>query len=158
MADLVDTVIDAALERGRAAHASEPRAIAARYDRTSGRVIVGLENGSTFAFPSRLAQGLDAASDDQFAAVEFLGRGHGLRWEESDADLFLPNFMAGIFGTEIWMARHAGQATSAAKAILSRANGMKGGHPVKRHNHMLTCQIRKLLGWPRRTACVRDIK
>jgi len=131
MAELTDAAIDAALERGRAARASEPRATNARYDRSSGRVIVDLENGCTFAFPPRLAQGLDAASDEQLAAVEIFGRGYGLHWEELDVDLSLPGLMAGIFGTKAWMARRAGQATSAAKAAASRANGARGGRPRK---------------------------
>jgi len=134
MVDLTDTAIDAALERGRAAHANEPRAAAARYDRSSGRVIVDLENGCTFAFPPRLAQGLEAASDDQLAAVEILGRGYGLHWEELDVDLSLPGLMAGLFGTKAWMVRRAGQATSVAKAAASRANGAKGGRPRKTAN------------------------
>lgn len=129
MADLSDAAIDAALERGRLAHANEPRAAAARYDRAAGRVIVDLENGCTFAFPPRLAQGLEGASDEQLSAVEILGKGHGLHWEELDVDLSLPGLMAGIFGTKAWMARRAGQATSAAKAAASRANGAKGGRP-----------------------------
>lgn len=134
MVELTDTAIDVALERGRAAHANEPRAAAARYDRSSGRVIIDLENGCTFAFPPRLAQGLEGASDDQLAAVETLGRGYGLHWEELDVDLSLPGLMAGIFGTKAWMARRAGQATSAAKAAASRANGAKGGRPRKAAN------------------------
>lgn len=134
MADLTDAAIDAALERGRAAHANEPRAAAARYDRASGRVIVDLENGCTFAFPPRLAQGLESATDDQLAAVEILGRGYGLHWEELDVDLSLPGLMAGIFGTKAWMAGHAGRATSPAKAAASRANGAKGGRPRKTAN------------------------
>lgn len=134
MADLTDTAIDAALERGRTAHANEPRAIAARYDRSSGRVIVELENGCTFAFPPRLAQGLEAASEAQLTDVQILGRGYGLHWEELDVDLSLPGLMAGIFGTRTWMARRAGQATSAAKAAASRANGAKGGRPRKAAN------------------------
>lgn len=131
MAELTDAAIDAALERGRAARASEPRATAARYDRASGRVIVDLENGCTFAFPPRLAQGLEAASDDQLSAVEILGQGYGLHWEELNVDLSLPGLMAGIFGTKAWMARRAGQATSAAKAAAARANGAMGGRPRK---------------------------
>lgn len=134
MADLTDAVIDAALERGRAAHANEPRAAAARYDRASSRIIVDLENGCTFAFPPRLAQGLEGASDDQLAAVEILGRGYGLHWEELDVDLSLPGLMAGIFGTKAWMARRAGQTTSVAKAAAARANGAKGGRPRKTAN------------------------
>lgn len=134
MADLTDAAIDAALERGRAAHANEPRAAAVRYDRASGRVIVDLENGCTFAFPPRLAQGLEGASDDQLAAVEILGRGYGLHWEELDVDLSLPGLMAGIFGTKAWMARRAGQTTSSAKAAAARANGAKGGRPRKTAN------------------------
>lgn len=131
MAELTDAAIDAALERGRTAHANEPRAAAARYDRATGRVLVDLENGCAFAFPPRLAQGLDKATDDQLAAVEILGKGYGLHWEELDVDLSLPGLMAGIFGTKAWMARRAGQTTSAAKAAASRANGAKGGRPRK---------------------------
>lgn len=131
MAELTDAAIDAALERGRAVRANEPRANAARYDHSSGRVIVDLENGCTFAFPPRLAQGLEAASDDQLSAVQILGQGYGLHWEELDVDLSLPGLMAGIFGTKAWMARRAGQSTSAAKAAAARANGAKGGRPRK---------------------------
>lgn len=131
MVELTDTAIDAAMERGRKAHASEPRAAVARYDRASGRVIVDLENGCTFAFPPRLAQGLEGATDDQLSTVEILGKGYGLHWEELDVDLSLPGLMAGIFGTKTWMARRAGKATSAAKAAASRANGAKGGRPRK---------------------------
>ncbi len=131
MAELTDATIDAALERGRAAHASEPRAAAARYDRSSGRVVVDLENGCTFAFPPHLAQGLEAASADQLSAIEILGKGYGLHWEQLDVDLSLPGLMAGIFGTKAWMARRAGQSTSPAKAAAARANGAKGGRPRK---------------------------
>lgn len=134
MVELTDAAIDAALERGRVAHATGPRATEARYDRASGRVIVDLENGCTFAFPPRLAQGLEGATDDQLAAVEILGRGYGLHWEELDVDLSLPGLMAGIFGTAAWMASRAGQTTSAAKAAAARANGAKGGRPRKSAN------------------------
>lgn len=131
MAELSDAAIDAALRRGRIARASEPRAVAARYDSVSGRVMVDLENGCTFAFPPHLAQGLEAATDNQLAAVELLGQGYSLHWEELDVDLSLPALMAGIFGTRVWMARRAGQATSAAKAAAARINGAKGGRPRK---------------------------
>jgi hypothetical protein len=131
MADLADDAIDAALERGRLARESEPRAAAVRYDRRAGRIVVDLTNGCTFAFPPGLAQGLEQATDDQLAAVEILGRGYGLHWEALDTDLSLPGLMAGIFGTTAWMARRAGQATSVAKAAAARANGAKGGRPRK---------------------------
>lgn len=134
MAELTDAEIDAALERGRAARTSEPRAAAARYERASGRIVVELENGCTFAFPPHLAQGLEGASDAQLAAVEILGRGYGLHWEDLDVDLSLPGLMAGIFGTKAYMARRAGQATSTAKAAAARVNGAKGGRPRKSAN------------------------
>ena len=78
MDSLTDAQIDAALARGQEARQREPRAAAARYDRQTGRVIVELTNGCTFAFPPRLAQGLEEASDDQLAQVEVLGSGTGL--------------------------------------------------------------------------------
>ena len=103
----------------------------ARYDRDAGRVIVELTNGCTFAFPPRLAQGLEGATGDQLAAVEILGAGHGLHWESFDANLSVPGLLAGLFGTRAFMARHAGRATSPAKAAAARSNGAKGGRPRK---------------------------
>ena len=132
MADLTDAEVDAARERGHVARKSEPRAAAAWYDRTSGRIVVDLTNGCTFAFPPRMAQGLETATEDELAAVEILGAGYGLHWEALDADVSVPGLLAGLFGTRAHMARLAGQATSPAKAAAARSNGAKGGRPRKR--------------------------
>lgn len=131
MAELTDAAIEAAMERGRRAQQSEPRADAARYDKRSKRIIVDLTNGCTFAFPSRMAQGLEAATDEELAEIEILGAGYGLHWEGLDVDLSVPGLLAGIFGTRAYMARRAGQATSPAKAAAARENGRKGGRPRK---------------------------
>lgn len=131
MAELTDTEIDAALERGRAASVTEPRAASVRYDRALGRIIIDLTNGCTFSFPPRLAQGLEAATEDQLAQVEILGAGYGLHWEALDADLSVPGVLTGLLGTQAYIARRAGQATSPAKAAAARANGARGGRPRK---------------------------
>jgi hypothetical protein len=131
MADLTDTQIDAAIERGKAAHQHEPRAASARYDRKHRRVIVELTNGCTFSFPPHLAQGLEDGTDDDLTPVEIFGAGYALHWEALDADLSVPGLLAGLFGTRSHMARLAGQATSPAKATAARVNGAKGGRPRK---------------------------
>jgi hypothetical protein len=131
MVDPTDAEIDAAIERGRIARLNEPRAASARYDHAAGRVVVELTNGCTFAFPARLAQGLETATDAELAEVEILGAGYGLHWETLDADLSIPGLLAGLFGTAAYMARRAGTATSASKAAAARANGAKGGRPRK---------------------------
>jgi hypothetical protein len=131
MADITNAQIDAAIARGKLALAAEPRAASARYDRQLDRIIVDLTNGCTFAFPPRVAQGLEQATPDQLAEVEILGLGYGLHWEALDVDLSIPGLMAGLFGTQSYMARRAGQATSPAKAAAARENGAKGGRPRK---------------------------
>ena len=131
MSELTDAAIDAALERGKIARLHEPRAATASYDRERGRIVVELTNGCTFAFPPHLAQGLEDATADQLAPVEILGAGYGLHWEALDVDLTVPDLLAGLLGTKSYMARHAGQASSPAKAAAARANGTKGGRPRK---------------------------
>jgi hypothetical protein len=131
MADLADARIDDALARGEAARLHEPSAASARYDRQLDRVIVEQTNGCTFAFPPRLAQGLETATEDQLAQVEILGAGYGLHWEALDTDLSIPGLLPGLFGTRAFMAPHAGQATSPAKAAAARINGTKGRRPHK---------------------------
>jgi hypothetical protein len=129
MAEPTDDQIDAALARGEAARLAEPRAASARYDRQLDRVIIDLTNGCTFAFPPRLAQGLETATADDLAQVEVLGTGSGLHWEALDADLSVSGLLAGLLGSAAHMARRAGRATSTAKAAAARANGAKGGRP-----------------------------
>ena len=132
MVDLADAEIDTALEQGRIAQQTEPRATSARYDTKNGRIIVDMTNGCTFAFPPRIAQGLETATDDELASVEILGAGYGLHWEALDTDFTVGGLLAEVFGTKAYMARRAGQATSSAKAAAARANGAKGGRPRKR--------------------------
>ena len=131
MAKPSDTEIDAALARGRQAHLCEPRASSARYDRPSGRVIVDLTNGCAFAFPAKLAQGLESATDPQLEDIEVLGTGSGLHWEALDVDLSIPGLLAGLFGTRAYAAQQAGRTNSPAKAQAARINGAKGGRPKR---------------------------
>jgi hypothetical protein len=45
-----------------------------------------LNNGCLFAFPARKTQGLSDATAAQLAAVEVVGDGYALRWEDLDAE------------------------------------------------------------------------
>lgn len=136
MVDLTDSGFEAAEARGREMVKSEPRAVAARYDRETGRVAVELANGCTYIFPARLAQELQGADDEALSGVLVDGAGFNLHWPAIDADLYVPALVAGVFGTRDWMAkewaRTAGRATTPAKAAASRANGAKGGRPRKK--------------------------
>jgi hypothetical protein len=129
------TAIAEAERRGEKGLSSEPRARKARFDRKTGRVLVDLTNGCSFAFPARRAQGLEKATDAQLTDIEILGLGLGLHWARLDVDLSVPGLLAGIFGTKAYMDRQraarAGAATSAAKAAAARRNGTKGGRPRK---------------------------
>jgi hypothetical protein len=133
---LTDAQIDAAEARGREIMRREPRATGARYDAVSGRVVIDLANGCTYAFPAALAEDLQGASEQALAEVQVEGAGFDLHWPALDVDLYVPALVAGIFGTKAWMARElarrAGQATSPAKAAAARRNGARGGRPRKR--------------------------
>ncbi len=135
MADDLDRMLEEAERRGQLSAATEPRAMTARYDAGSGRVLVELDNDCSFAFPARLAEGLADASDADLAEVEILGAGYGLHWESLDVDLSLPGLLAGLFGTKAYMDRlraaRAGSATSPMKADAARRNGARGGRPRK---------------------------
>jgi hypothetical protein len=114
---------------------SEPRASAARYEPTTGRVVIDLVNGCSYAFPATLVQDLQGAGDNDLAAIEVDGLGFNLHFPALGVDLYVPALLSGIFGTRAWMARElarvAGRKTSTAKAFAARANGTKGGRPRK---------------------------
>jgi hypothetical protein len=135
MVDMTDAQLKEAEARGRKMLETEPRATAAYYDRATGRVVIDLVNGCTYAFPAQLVQDLHGASPDALEGVEVDGLGFNLHWAALDADLYVPALISGIFGTRAWttrqLARVAGQATSPAKAAAARSNGAKGGRPRK---------------------------
>jgi hypothetical protein len=132
---VTDAQLKAAEARGRKMLETEPRALGARYDQTTGRVVLDLANGCTYAFPARLVQDLQGASHDDLAGVVVDGVGFNLHWPALDADLYVPALVSGIFGTRAWMtrelARVAGRTPSLAKAAAARSNGAKGGRPRK---------------------------
>ena len=131
-----DAELRASLRRGRQADQTEPRAASARYDETSGRVVLELTNGCSFAFPAEVAQRLRGAPAGQLATVEVLAGGRALRWDALDVDLGVAPLLSGIFGTAAWMrelrremARAGGRVSSPRKATAARENGKKGGRP-----------------------------
>jgi hypothetical protein len=132
---VTDAQLKAAEARGREMLETEPRALGAHYDQATGRVVLDLANGCTYAFPAQLVQDLQGASHDDLAGVVVDGVGFNLHWPALDADLYVPALVSGIFGTRAWMtrelARIAGRTPSLAKAAAARSNGAKGGRPRK---------------------------
>jgi hypothetical protein len=137
-----DFVIDAALQAqmnqarqtGEILDETEPRAVKAWYEITSARVFIEIKNGVVMGFPYQLLEGLELATSEQLAEVEVTPSGYGLHWESLDVDLGVPQLVAGIFGTKVWMTalgRLGGMAKSTAKAKASQENGRRGGRPRK---------------------------
>lgn len=128
-----DTELKRAEAVGKTMLASEPRAATARHE--TGRVVVELTNGCSYAFPAALVQDLQNADANELANPRVDGYGFNLNFPALDVDLYVPALVSGIFGTQAWMtrelARIAGRKTSAAKASAARANGSKGGRPRK---------------------------
>jgi len=122
----------------------EPAAVAARYDRQRGRVVIELSTGYEVAFPPRRAQGLERAKPSDLAVIEISPSGFGLHFPKLDADLWLPALLEGVFGSRRWMAARlgasGGKARTKAKARAARANGKRGGRPRKARPRRLSAR------------------
>ncbi|MFN8492669.1 MAG: DUF2442 domain-containing protein [Caldilineaceae bacterium] len=124
----------AAVQQGAKKVQNEPQAQTATYDATTNRLVIELKNGVIFQLPCPLIQGLGDASPDAITQVRLGPRGASLHWENLELDFSLAGLLAGIFGTQVWMAelgRTGGRARSAAKTAAARANGKKGGRPTQ---------------------------
>ncbi len=130
---LTQADVQAADTRGSALLAGTPTAIAARYDRRVGRVVVTLGTGLEIGFKPHDAQGLENARPGQLTDIEISPSGLGLHFPQLDADLYLPALLQGFLGSRNWMAaalgKAGGRAVTPQKADAARANGRLGGRP-----------------------------
>ncbi len=110
-----------------------PKAVSAKYDRRTSRIVVQLSTTLGIFFSPRDAEGLEHATPEQLAEIEISPSGYGLHFPRLDADLYLPSLLEGVFGSERWIAsrmgKRGGSSTSPAKSHAARANGKKGGRP-----------------------------
>jgi uncharacterized protein DUF2442 len=108
-------------------------AVAARYDRRLGRVVIRLNSGLDVAFSPRDAQGLEKATTSQLSEIEISPSGFGIYFPRLDADICLPALLQGFLGSRAWMAAQlgaiGGKTRSAAKLSAARRNGKLGGRP-----------------------------
>ncbi|HEX8815752.1 MAG TPA: DUF2442 domain-containing protein [Terriglobales bacterium] len=126
---------DLANQRASELHKIFPRAVSARYDRVSGRIIVDLSSKLSLSFSPRDAEGLEHAKPSQLEGIEVSPSGFGLYFPKLDADIYVPGLLERLLGSKKWMAARlgqtGGQSRSRAKKAASRANGRLGGRPPK---------------------------
>ncbi len=130
-----DNQIESANRRAEEISASHPKAVSARYDQRTGRVVIRLSSRLDVAFLPKDAEGLEDASQAQLEDIEITPSGFGIHFPKLDADLYLLALLEGFFGSRNWMARTLGSAggrrRTAAKASAAKANGRLGGRPRK---------------------------
>ena len=121
--------------RAKEMQAGIPRAVAAHYDRDTGRIVIHLSSNLDVSFSPHDAQGLENAKPWQLEEIEISPSGFGIHFPKLDADLYLPGLLEGFLGSKRWMASRLGQvggtSRSAAKRAASKANGRLGGRPKK---------------------------
>ena len=124
-----------ATERGRRMMADPSGAVAARYDRATGRVVVRLRSNLEISFSPQDAQGVEDATPAQLKDIEVSPSGQGIHVPRLEADFYIPGLLEGIMGSPKWTAarlgRAGGRVSSPAKKAASRANGRLGGRPKR---------------------------
>jgi hypothetical protein len=125
--------IEAARESDRIADLTEPRAREVFYDESTGRIVVELKLGCSFAFPPSMYPELEGRTPQELARVEPSPSGEGLHWDEIDVHLSTASVLVAILGPSMFraFASVGGRATSERKAAAARANGARGGRPRK---------------------------
>ncbi|HET9399745.1 MAG TPA: DUF2442 domain-containing protein [Candidatus Acidoferrales bacterium] len=130
--------VDLANQRANAMHARFPRALAARYDRERGRIVISLSSDVELSVSACDVEGLSNATPAQLMTVEITPSGYGLHFPKIDADVYVPALIEGVLGSKRWMAARLGHAggrsRSVAKRRASRANGKLGGRPRRRES------------------------
>ena len=109
-------------------------AIAARYDRGRGRVVIRLNTGLEVMFPPHDAEGLEHATAADLEEIEISPTGLGLHFPRLDADLYVPALLQGLFGSKRWMAARRlaeDRARTAGTPGVARGDRRRAGKAAK---------------------------
>jgi hypothetical protein len=113
-----------------------PRAVSARYDRKTGRIVIELSSRLMVSFAPSDVEGLETARPSQLERIEISPSGFGIHFPAVDADIYVPALLEGFLGSKAWMASRLGQlggrSKSRDKRAASRVNGRLGGRPRKK--------------------------
>ena len=124
-----DEQFAAATRRGEQRLASEPCAVAARYDRQKRVVVIDLSSGCSLLLPPGLAQGLSDASPVELGEISILGPGTSISWPRLDVQFSIAGLLAGALGTRQWMTALDRSKRRAAKPRTVSRNGSRSrGH------------------------------
>ena len=104
------TRLEQANQRAVQLQATVPRAVSARYNPTSGRIVIDLSCRMTVSLEPGDAQGLEKARPSQLSEIEISPSGFGLHFPAVDADLYVPALLEGLLGSKSWMAARLGRA------------------------------------------------
>jgi hypothetical protein len=122
--------------RGARADATGLRVQRARYDADSGKVVIDLKGGYTFAVPrSALLGTLGEAAPSELRRLRIEGGGSVLYWPRLDEGFDVAELLGRLLGPRGAagaLGRRGGASRSPVKAAAARANGRRGGRPVSR--------------------------
>jgi hypothetical protein len=112
-----------------------PRAVSARYDRKTRRIVIELSSRLIVSFAPTDVEGLETARPSQLERIKISPSGFGVHFPAVDADIYIPGLLEGFLGSKAWMASRLGQAGGRSKSrdkrAASRVNGRLGGRPRK---------------------------
>src|SRR5579863_7817086 len=93
-----------AKQRAKDLKARIPRAVSARYDPKTGRIVIHLSSKLIVSFAPEAAQGLENARPSQLNEIEISPAGVGLHGPAGDAEVCVPGLVEGFRGAKSWMA------------------------------------------------------
>jgi hypothetical protein len=137
--DITSAEYAAALATGQLASESEVRAQAVRYVPERDAVEILTSRGAGFLIPRRWIEALQDIALDELAKLTVWPDGSAIELEERDIQISVSGLLSAVLPAMLppravasLFASRGGQATSAAKKVSSRENGLKGGRPRKR--------------------------
>ena len=108
-----------------------------RFVRKDNTLRLVLKSGAIVNLPVAAISELAKATPSQLAKLHLLPTGAAIEQRELDIDLSVPGLLRDALGFGEIQQRRAARTKTPAKAAASRANGAKGGRPIKKKRELV---------------------